>query len=193
MSVAIDLLLAVQFFELCYTAVSRHDKQKRGPEFERRAIAELFRRLPLDRGDPGVLVNHTIVEESGPGEIDFCFPVGDVLVVLEIKSWSRTVEYHRGDRTEFTNRQNELRERLHRQADRYARAAVREVRTAGRDVSGAVSFLCTADVEFVAPGRRTLWYGDTPRVLTAVEIAELVLDPIRWRRVAAFATLAEPL
>jgi hypothetical protein len=186
--VVIDLLLAGQFLELCYRAVARDDKKKRGPEFEDRAISEILERLSLDRRGPGVLHNHRIVDDRGPGEIDLCFLVGTVAVVVEMKSWVRTVGYHNGDRDEFTSRQEQLQYSLRRQADRYARVAVRELRDAGHDVSGAVSFLCTADVEFVAPRRRALWYGETPRVLTAAEIADLVLDPDRWRGVVGYAT-----
>ena len=120
-------------------------------------------------------------------EVDFCFVVGRTLVHLDMKSRRRNEAYHRGEHKAIRNQQSNLEDALLERVDPRGRVLLRLLREGGHRLDGVVNLLCVADVKFIAPDKANLWYGETPRVLTPEEIAELVQDPQRWSEMTRLA------
>jgi hypothetical protein len=50
-------------------------------------------------------------------------------------------------------------------------------------LTDVLDFLCVASVEYLSPNYPKLWYGETPRVLTAEELVAFVKDDIGFHAV----------
>jgi hypothetical protein len=111
------------------------------------------------------------------------------LVNIDMKAKTRSPDIHRGTYKPVRNRVSVFGEALLDRVDPRGRVLADLLRERGEPVDAVVSLLCTADVEYVPPGP-SLRYGSVPRLLTAEEIADLVLDPDKWPHVVAAARLA---
>ncbi|WP_447007244.1 hypothetical protein ACRAKI_12570 [Saccharothrix isguenensis] len=191
-SLMLDLNCMTQFHELCFrAAVARHTGaigHKRGTLFERQAREFIIRELSLSDNDIPVSPNHKtkrrgqIVDEN-----DFCFVADSVLVVLDMKGWARSLEYHQGQYEPIRNRQTDLITKyIRKQLEPREHLLIEQIRSSGRHITGTLGMLCTADVEFLHPQFSELWYGRIPRVLTPVEIVRIVQNRSRWRDLKNF-------
>ena len=181
----LDLILATEFIDLCYLAVVQ-GKDGRGKAFERyarRVIADRLDLAPPYPFTPGLKLGKLGREDD---EIDFCFRWGNVLVNLDMKAKTRSLDIHRGVHPRVRNRVSDFADALLTRVEPRGRVLAELLRERGEPVDAVVSLLCTADVEYVPPDPR-LRYAGVPRLLTAEEIADLVLDPHRWPRVVAAA------
>jgi len=184
----LDLCAATEFVDLCYLAVVQ-GKDGRGKAFERYArqlITERLGLVPPFPFPPGLKLAKLGREDD---EIDFCFRRGNVLVNIDMKAKTRSLDIHRGARNPVRNRVSDFEEALLCRVEPRGQVLADLLRERGEPVDAVVSLLCTADVEYVPP-KPSLRYGGIPRLLTADEIVDLILDPDRWARVVAAARLA---
>jgi hypothetical protein len=192
-SLVLDLALFGEFFDLCFHAAMesplRKTGNRRGRFFEQQAVEILRSRLLLTDEQTPLPPNYK-VRTAGlvEDEVDFCFTVGTVLVHMDMKSRRRTQAYHRGDYKAVRKRQGEFVKMLREQVDPRGLLLLGQLRNRGLELDRVVNLLCVADVEFVSPERADLWYGETPRVLTPNEIADLVEHPQQWQDVTRHAT-----
>jgi hypothetical protein len=193
-SLMLDLSYMTQFHELCFrAAVARHAGtigRKRGTFVERQAREFIIDGLSLSDDDIPVSPNHKTKRRGQViDENDFCFVVDSVLVVLDMKGWARSLEYHQGQHELVRNRQTELVTKyIRKQLEPRERLLLEQIRSEGRHITGTLGMLCTADVEFLQPTFPELWYGRIPRVLTPAEIVHLVRSRSRWRDLKKFVT-----
>jgi hypothetical protein len=191
-SLVLDLTMADQFFDFCFSAVHAGSGggaagRIRGKHFEAHARTVLMRRLGLTERDLPIPANYKLRKAGLPdSDVDFCFLVGSVLIHLDMKSWCRPVGYHRGDFWAVQKRLKELSGVLDGQLDPRGRVLLDFLRGRGAVVDTVVNLLCVADVEYLPPDPK-YFYGDIPRVLTPDEIVELVTDPVRWDRLISSA------
>jgi len=189
-SLVLDLLLMGQFFDLCFhAAVASRDGatgKVKGALFENQARTTLIDRLGLEASDLPLASNYKL-RKAGikDGEVDFCFIVGSTLVQVEIKSWSRSVAYHRGDYFAIQRRLQKLRE-VQQTVDNRGRILLDYLRQRHPHLDLCVNFICVADAEFV-PADPTLHYGTVARVRTPGEIADLVQNEYEWTQVLTAA------
>jgi hypothetical protein len=192
-TLALDLLAMPSFFDLCLRKITSVDdaptaESRRGARFEQSAWAFLHEKLHVDLVVP---LNTRLGEGATQGEIDIAFRFGDVVVVLECKSWQKRLGYFRGDRSSIEARHEQLRRIVEGQVARNVQLLQR--RLGLQDPRDIVSFVCVSGPEFVAKDTTSLWYGDTQRVLTPPEIVQLLADEARWpATVAARRELAGP-
>jgi hypothetical protein len=184
----LDLSAATEFVDLCYLAVVQ-GRDGRGKAFERYArqlITERLGLVPPFPFQPGTKMAKLGLEDD---EIDFCFRRGNVLVNIDMKAKTRSLDIHRGAYNQVRNRVSEFEKALLERVEPRGRVLADVLHKRGESVNAVVSLLCTADVEYVPP-KPSLRYSGVPRLLTAEEIVDLVLDPDRWPRVVAAARFA---
>jgi hypothetical protein len=193
---ALDLRLSNQFIDLCFHATTAgladETGRRRGRMFEAQAIEHIREQLSLRDEDLPFPPNHKL-RNTGlrDHEVDLCFTVGPVLVNIDMKSFCRSRDYHRGEHSVVRNRQSNLVKAFREQVDPRGLVLLDQV-AAGRRVEAVVNLLCVADVEFVCPEISELWYGDTPRVLVPDEIVEFIQDSRRWSQAVQLARSPSP-
>jgi hypothetical protein len=178
-----DLVLATDFVDLCYRSLNVGRKgaegQMRGRQFEKYARHVLCTQLGLKPPfpvPPGYKLNKAGLNDT---EVDFCFFRSNVLVHIDMKSFCRNLNYHRGVYKAVRNRISDVTKQLRDEVEPRGEQLRYLLQQRGYQVDTVVNLLCVADVEYVPPGPQ-LRYGDTPRVLTAEEIAQLIADRSRW-------------
>jgi hypothetical protein len=184
-TLVLDLTAATEFIDLCYLAVVQ-GKDGRGRAFEgyaRKIITERLGLAPPFPFPPGTKLAKLGLADD---EVDFCFRRGNVLVNIDMKARTRSLEIHRGTHNVVRNRVSDFEKALLTRVEPRGRVLAEELRKRGEPVDVVVSLLCTADVEYVPPGPR-MRYSDVPRMLTAYEIVDLVLDPVKWDSVVTAA------
>ncbi len=184
----LDLSAATEFVDLCYLAVVQ-GKDGRGRAFEkyaRQLITERLGLVPPFPFPPGLKLAKLGRKDD---EIDFCFRWGNILVNIDMKARTRSLDIHRGTHNPLRNRVSVFAEALLGRVEPRGRVLAELLRERGEPVDAVVSLLCTADVEYIPPGQ-SLRYGGVPRLLTAEEIVDLVRDADRWAQVVAAARLA---
>ena len=109
-----------EFFNFCLRKLTTIDEAptpeaRRGARFEQ-AVWDFFRRnLKVELL---VEVNSRFVSGTVQGEIDVAFRAGEVIVVLECKSWQKRRDYFRGDRKAIDRRHEQLRRTVEEQIPR---------------------------------------------------------------------------
>jgi hypothetical protein len=199
-TLVLDLARAKDFVDLCFYALITHsdradpDSMKgrtRGKRFETYAREVLCTRLGLTPPfpvDPGYKLAKAGLSD---GEVDFCFLRDTVLVHIDMKAWRRNIDYHRGVHQAVRNRVDNVTRQLRKQVEPRGEELRRLLQERGLRIDTVVNLLCVADAEYIPPGPK-LRYGGIPRVLTAEEIADLILNRSRWKTVlrAAHASMA---
>ncbi len=178
---SLDLIHAADFLDLCLRVVTAGDGavgNQRAALFEEQARQRIRVGLRLASKREPWPANAHVPQHHELGDVDYCFTVGRMLVVLDMKSWQRTAAYHRGGYLAVDNRQKELTEHLER-LERRAEALLQALKQRGLALDVASSFLCVANVEYVSPFYRRLWYRRVPRVLTPDEIVKLAANRSR--------------
>jgi hypothetical protein len=170
-----------EFFEFCLRKITSIDdaptpESRRGAHFEQAVWTFLNQRLSIDLV---VDLNTRLRAGTTQGEIDIAFRCGDAIVVLECKSWQKRIAYFRGDRASIVARHAQLGTIVDEQVTR--NVALLRARLGSDAAADIVAFVCVAGPEFITRGYPGLWYGTTPRVLTPVELVELLNDRPRWR------------
>jgi hypothetical protein len=186
-TLVLDLLIAGEFFDFCLRKLTTIDDSplktaRRGAQFEQAAWEYLSQKLSVDLA---VDLNKRLRAGAVRGEIDIAFFVRDVLVVLECKSWQKTLGYFRGDRSAVLRRQEELRRVVEGQIPRNVELLVDHLKL--QTSMDVVSFVCVAGPEFVMREYEGLWFGGTPRVLTPEQLVSLISDQRRWTEVLSSA------
>jgi Holliday junction resolvase-like predicted endonuclease len=192
-TLALDLLSMNEFLNFCLRKLTTIDEAptpeaRRGARFEQ-AVWDFFRRhlkveLLVD-------VNSRFVSGTVQGEIDVAFRAGEVIVVLECKSWQKRRDYFRGDRKAIDRRHEQLRRTVEEQIPRNVGLLRSHL---GEKASGdVVAFVCVAGPEFIKRAYPSLWYGATQRILTPHEILSLIKDAPRWRQTIEAARGSAPM
>jgi hypothetical protein len=182
---SLDLIHCVDFLELCLRAATAGDGSvgnERGALFEEQARQRIRSGLRLTPEHEPWPANAHVPERSDLGDVDYCFTAGKVLVVLDMKSWQRTVAYHRGNFHAVNNRQKDLVENHLYKLEVRAEALLQTLKRQGLALDVAASFLCVATVEYVSPSYPQLCYRRLPRVLTPDEIVNLAANHSRMNR-----------
>lgn len=184
---ALDFLATGEFMELCARKATTRDdapdpEARRGARFERFT----WETLASNKALRPVALNMKLKEANAEGEIDVAFYVGDVLVVIECKSWQKRKGYLRGDRDEIVKRNKQLSQTSATQMGRNIPLLLAHL--GGPRPPRVASFICVASPEFIFPDHAELWYGPTCRVLTPAELGSLIADAERWRETVRHAT-----
>jgi hypothetical protein len=180
----LDLLNCKPFLQACYrvaTAGSGTTGSERGDRFEEQARERIRAGLHLNPSDEPHKAHTIIPRRKDLGDVDHCFTVGRMLIVLDMKSHLRTLAYHHGDFNAIDTRQLQLVEDLAK-VERRATVLLETLRKSHPQLDTVCSFLCVADVEYISPYYKELWYRRLPRVLTPDEIIELAASS---RRISA--------
>jgi hypothetical protein len=190
----LDLALAAGFADLCYHALitgpgfdDGTNRGKRLEKYARQVICAKLGLVPPFPVPPGYKLAKAGLDD---GEVDFCFLRGTVLVNIDMKSFRRNLAYHDGVNQAVRNRISKVTRQLREQVEPRGEQLRHLLEQRGHQVEAVVNMLCVADVEYVPPGPQ-LRYGQTPRVLTAEEIASLIADPVRWAAVVRSAHTAK--
>ena len=171
----LDLLTCESFLQFCFRAISAGDDKPgnaRGSLFEDQARQRIRSGLHLDPTQEPVRANTHLPGRKQLGDVDHCFTIGRTLIMLDMKSWQRTVAYHRGDYLAIDNRHKDL-VKLLAKVERRAAALLEILRPVQSGLDTACSFLCVPDAEYISPDYPQLWYRGLPRVLTPDEIVTL--------------------
>lgn len=174
----LDLLTCESFLQYCFRAITAGDDKPgnaRGALFEDQARQRIRSGLRLDAAQEPVRANTHLPGRKQLGDVDHCFTIGRTLIMLDMKSWQRTVGYHRGDYLAIDNRHKDL-VRLLAKVERRAAALLEILGSAQPGLDAACSFLCVPDAEYISPDYPQLWYRGLPRVLTPDEIVTLMAD-----------------
>jgi hypothetical protein len=180
-TLALDLLFMGDFFEFCLRKLTAVDDApdptaRRGAHFEQAAWALIAGALPARLA---VSINKHLRRGPVKGEIDIAFYVGNILVVLECKSWQKTLAYFRGDRAGINRRQEQLRDIVERQMTRNIGLLRHHLQIDSEQK--VLSFVCVPGPEFIRRDYTMLWYGNWPRVLTPQELITLIKDAPHWQ------------
>jgi hypothetical protein len=185
-----DMVLATDFVDFCYRSLnvgrSGVEGKIRGRQFEEFARHVLCTQLHLTPPfpvPPGYKLNKSGLKDN---EVDFCFFRRNVLVHIDMKSFCRNIDYHRGTHKAVRNRISNVIRQLQEHVEPRGEQLRLLLQQRGHQVDTVVNLLCVADVEYVPPGPQ-LRYGDAPRVLTAEEISRLIADRKRWNDVVRAA------
>lgn len=171
----LDLLTCEPFLQFCFRAITAGDDKPgnaRGNLFEDQARQRIRSGLHLDAAQEPVRANTHLPGRKQLGDVDHCFIIGRTLIMLDMKSWQRTVAYHRGDYLAIDNRHKDLVELLAK-VERRAAALLEILRPTQPGLDTACSFLCVPDAEYISPDYPQLWYRSLPRVMTPDEIVTL--------------------
>ncbi len=192
-TLALDLIAMSEFFDFCLRKITSLDDApdpdaRRGAHFEQAVWAFLSARLPIRLA---VALNTVLRKGTLQGEIDVAFQVDDVLVVLECKSWQKSLGYFGGDRNSIERRHQQLRAVLKMQATRNVDLLLD--RLGPERPRNILSFVCVAGSEFVWRDYPDLWYGTVPRIATPQELVTLISDAPRWSEAVAAARSVEAL
>ncbi len=180
---SLDLLNCEPFLQLCFRVATAGDGgvgNARGDLFEEQARQRIRTGLNLDPTREPVGANTHVPRRKELGDVDHCFTVGRMLVMLDMKSWQRSFAYHRGGYNAVCKRQEYLIKLLEK-VERRAQALLEVLRQSGLGLDVASSFLCVPDAEYISLSYPKLWYRGTPRVLTPDEIIKLASNPSRIR------------
>ena len=175
-----DLTAWPDFWDGLMSAVTAGDGgvgNTRGDLFESQVRATLVEMLSLTPSNLPFPANKDVLQgDTNCGDVDFCFEIHGFLGNLDMKSWQRTSDYHVGHFHTIQNRQMELVKQI-RKAKRRGDALLDQMRAAGREYSGCVTFLIVATPEYLDPNSAELWLGTppkNPRVITVHELCDLV-------------------
>jgi hypothetical protein len=177
----LDFLLMEEFFKFCLRTVTSSTGDvgnRRARLFEEESRERIQNVLQLAPADIPFRPNRDLVRGGrNYGDVDFAFIRNGLLVNLDMKSWQMSAEYFKGGFRAVDNRQKELVTQLGKKVEPRGRALLDHLNEAGPPgLKGVVSFLCTANVEFLHLSTPQLWYGTIPRVLTPDELINLIGD-----------------
>jgi len=176
----LDLSLWYEFKEACLVAVTSGDGaigKRRGALFEKQVRERFIKRLQLKPNELPWPANREILDGSvNHGDVDFCFCRNNILYNLDMKSWQRKSNYHKGDFFAIRDRLKVLEEQM----DKLMRRGIalqHKLEKQGLSFIHRLDFIIVASPEYLSFDYETLWYGRQPRVVTVDELVRLVELP----------------
>ena len=185
-------MLMQDFHELCVRLVVAGDGDggdRRGSLFEDLAREIIISSLNLTPQDipiqPRTKLRKIMRELRDYGDVDFAFTRENVLIHLDMKSYTRSIADFRGDYLAIQKRIARLSHEMNAKIQPRGVKLLEFVQRMRPNVHTVLNFLCVGIVEFVPATALELRYGDEPRVLTPVEIVELMKDHDRFAALVA--------